>query len=124
MMKISAIAAVAAIALFMGSANAQTVRGTLPTGIDFAALSSAVTADFRDPGSAQFKTIVAGAKPTIVCGWVNAKNGFGGYTNFVPFIYYANAGKGSALTDFTNSHMHRLYLDLLGKVGCLKPLGL
>lgn len=51
-------------------------------------------AQMRDPGSVSFRNLVivhvaGGAKTwenSAVCGEVNARNGFGGYTGFVPFI--------------------------------------
>lgn len=39
----------------------------------------------NDPDSAQFRD-VRRADETTVCGEVNAKNGFGGYVGFTPFI--------------------------------------
>jgi len=43
----------------------------------------------RDPGSAQFSDMVAlkNGRDTMVCGFVNAKNGYGGYTGRKRFIY-------------------------------------
>lgn len=51
-------------------------------------------AQMRDPSSVSFRNLVivhvaGGAKTwenSAVCGEVNARNGFGGYTGFVPFI--------------------------------------
>ena len=43
----------------------------------------------KDPESARFQWIPhIGNKPdkTIVCGFVNARNGYGGYTGFQPFL--------------------------------------
>jgi hypothetical protein len=50
----------------------------------------AVKATLRDPGSAQFLDLTSFgiASNRAVCGKVNAKNGFGGYSGFVPFVYY------------------------------------
>jgi hypothetical protein len=63
---------------------------------------SAIVSGLRDPDSAQFWNVVVRRKkcvqPTVchddstaepnVCGEVNAKNGYGGYSGFQPFIYY------------------------------------
>lgn len=39
----------------------------------------------RDPSSVQFRDIrVTG---TVVCGWFNARNGFGGMSGYQPFVY-------------------------------------
>lgn len=47
-----------------------------------------VRASLKDPASAQFGAHVAGVNKdgvVMVCGLVNAKNGFGGYTGMGPF---------------------------------------
>ncbi len=48
----------------------------------------AVRANLRDPGSAEFRDVVVVRKPgsIAVCGEVNARNGFGGYTGFTQFM--------------------------------------
>jgi hypothetical protein len=46
---------------------------------------AAVKAQLRDPDSAQFKGLRI--KPDGAgCGWVNARNGYGGYTGFSVFF--------------------------------------
>lgn len=42
----------------------------------------------KDPGSVQFRgvAIYTGAGSPVVCGEVNAKNSFGGYSGFQPFL--------------------------------------
>src|SRR5882672_5427225 len=54
----------------------------------------AVKANLRDPDSAQFGDMTAyddrklnGAAVVVVCGSVNAKNGFGGYSGFKNFLF-------------------------------------
>lgn len=44
----------------------------------------------KDPESARFGKIAAGdvGGQTIVCGWVNAKNSYGGYIGMQPFFGY------------------------------------
>lgn len=44
-----------------------------------------VSASLRDPSSAEFRNIIAGANAT--CGEVNGKNAFGAYVGFKPFVY-------------------------------------
>ena len=39
----------------------------------------------KDPDSARFRDIKSSGD--VLCGMVNARNGFGGYTGFVPFSY-------------------------------------
>lgn len=50
---------------------------------------TAVTDRLRDPGSAQFRSdyVFGGGNARTVCGEFNAKNGFGGYFGFTPFIF-------------------------------------
>jgi TPR repeat protein len=50
---------------------------------------ASVLKTLRDPGSAQFSDVVAhkNGSDAIVCGFVNAKNGYGGYTGRKAFIY-------------------------------------
>jgi hypothetical protein len=53
-----------------------------------AAVRSGVTKSLKDPESARFGAMIGGksSKGTItVCGYVNAKNSFGGYTGEKPF---------------------------------------
>lgn len=47
--------------------------------------------ELKDPNSAIFGRVVAGTTPEsdnilLVCGWVNAKNSYGGYTGEKPFM--------------------------------------
>lgn len=58
-----------------------------------AALEGAVTENLKDPSSAKFRKIELvdskeANKPGegIYCGEVNAKNSYGGYTGYMPFI--------------------------------------
>lgn len=44
----------------------------------------AVKGLLKDPDSAQFKGVVQ-TGPSTYCGWVNAKNGYGGYSGFQLF---------------------------------------
>lgn len=57
-----------------------------PSQIDF--IESAVRQQLRDPDSAQFRDIKIGTGDDahFVCGYVNAKNGFGGYIGFTRFM--------------------------------------
>ena len=48
----------------------------------------AVRAKLKDPDSADFRSVnfYAGGGTPVVCGEVNAKNSFGGFTGFEPFL--------------------------------------
>ena len=49
-------------------------------------LEAKTAASLKDPGSAQFRKLELKLSRTILCGEVNAKNGFGGYVGFRPFV--------------------------------------
>jgi hypothetical protein len=53
-----------------------------------------VRAKMKDPASAIFQNVHAGTLPGILCGEVNARNGFGGYTGFVYFYADDKGGAG------------------------------
>ena len=46
---------------------------------------AAIARKMKDPESARFAGVVASPKGSTVCGWVNAKNSFGGYVGYKPF---------------------------------------
>jgi hypothetical protein len=50
------------------------------------AATELVKSRLRDPNSAQFKDMVLNTWTCATSGHVNAKNGFGGYVGFKPFI--------------------------------------
>jgi hypothetical protein len=47
----------------------------------------AVAAQMKDPDSAEFKGVKK-TSPGYWCGWVNAKNSFGGYTGYAVFYFH------------------------------------
>jgi hypothetical protein len=57
------------------------------TGKDIAEIENGTRYVLKDPESAMFRDIQAlkRGNVTTICGWVNAKNSFGGYTGYVPF---------------------------------------
>lgn len=77
--------AVALAACDLVEVEAQKVRPS-PTMIE--AAKTAIEDDLRDPASARYRNLSAyniGAGETLLCGEVNAKNGFGGYAGFGVF---------------------------------------
>ena len=52
-----------------------------------------VKALLKDPDSAKFKW-PAPTEFGLYCGWVNAKNSYGGYTGFEPFMVLGGVGDG------------------------------
>lgn len=59
--------------------------GTAATGADLTALKSAMEDKLKDAESAKFKDVRI-AKDGTTCGLVNAKNSYGAYSGFGPFI--------------------------------------
>jgi hypothetical protein len=55
-----------------------------------------VKAQLKDPDSAKFRDIKPLDDKGSVCGWVNAKNSYGGYTGFSVF-FVSNDGKAVIL---------------------------
>lgn len=70
-------------------------------------IKDAVARSLKDPNSALFG-LVAGTKAddeqyVTVCGFVNAKNSFGGYIGQKPFLAALFPGKSAALIDIGDS---------------------
>jgi len=56
----------------------------------------------KDPDSARFGRIFQGrgiVGMITVCGEVNAKNGYGGYTGMTPVVYFPETGRAELITD-------------------------
>ncbi|PVE45858.1 hypothetical protein DDE23_18740 [Pararhodobacter aggregans] len=56
-----------------------------------AAIHSVVSSRLREPESAQFRDVIAATDPSLegmiwVCGMVAGRNGFGGISDFAPFM--------------------------------------
>ncbi|MDF2621428.1 MAG: hypothetical protein K0S00_4087 [Xanthobacteraceae bacterium] len=71
---------------FVAHAHAAKKEAALPYGLsaaEIAAVESGVREDLKDPDSAKFSGFVATKEPSsgmvTVCGYVNARNSFGGY---------------------------------------------
>lgn len=126
-----AVVAIAAVASGMAnSANAQAVvdgsSAGLNTGMVEAAIATA-TKELRDPSSAQFKGLrlihTSAARPEVICGYVNAKNGFGGYAGFKPFYYDVKANKGGVVHLAKDDAAYPMQHLPLEWTGCAKALG-
>ena len=82
----------------------------------------------KDPGSAQFKDLQWSIDHehygVSLCGWVNAKNSFGGYVGFHPFAVTTKPLKGSPEgrlilpTEFDDSQTQRINVLMLEQAGC------
>ncbi len=67
------------------------------------AAEQAVAYRLKDPSSAQFRDLRAYRMPTgllVVCGEINGKNSFGGYTGFSLFAATVQEAQPSATTAF------------------------
>lgn len=93
------ILAIAAVTLLAGCASTGgPASRSEPIGVPYVltaaetkVVEEGVRGDLKDPNSAMFGRMVATRAPadptsTTVCGFVNAKNSFGGYTGDKPFM--------------------------------------
>jgi hypothetical protein len=80
---------VAALAAFAVSAYAVEWRD--PSGREVSKLKQAAEMALKDAGSAKYKALMASSsldgKSVVICGFFNAKNSYGGYAGYEPFIY-------------------------------------
>lgn len=77
-----------AIIAAAGAAITVSTAGALE-GAQEEVVKSTIAAMLRDPDSAKFSSISSAQQSdgdVIVCGAVNAKNGFGGYVGATPFV--------------------------------------
>ena len=82
----------AAITFYMAASigPAASQQASLSKG-EVQAVEAGAKAKLRDPESARFGRYAAGKiapNVVLVCGWVNSKNGYGGYAGFGPFLGY------------------------------------
>lgn len=85
---------------------------------DEAAIAEAkerVAREMRDPESAQFRDIkvLPGKEGPIICGQVNAKNAYGGYVGFNPFLV---AGSSVMLGSDTDPDLRAMRLELISHI--------
>jgi hypothetical protein len=92
-----------ALAGCVSSSLPKTAPTTLDDGMK-KTVQTAVTATLKDPNSAMFGAMQAGLRPDgiiLVCGYVNAKNSFGGYTGnklFEGLLYIRPQGNAFIVT--------------------------
>ncbi|WP_154142558.1 MULTISPECIES: hypothetical protein [unclassified Brucella] len=94
--------------------------------ISFEQMHKAVSKDFIDPSSAQYKGLTIHDQPgrgLSICGWVNSKNSFGGYTRFYPFGVLADTKFAMVNTSFDDSNLAKLADMSFAKFGCREKLG-
>ena len=72
-----------------GPTTAKTSTPTTLTAADTKAIHEGIRKALKDPDSARYGTMTASVNEkgsVTVCGFVNAKNSFGGYTGEKPFV--------------------------------------
>lgn len=119
-----------ALAIATG-AHAQTVVDGSENGIPAENMKSAIaeiTKELSDPMSAQMRGVIyihpSENRPDVVCGFINAKNKFGGYVGFKPFYYDVKINKGGIVTDAPSDLSYPLQFLPLEWTGCAKSLGI
>ncbi len=62
----------------------------------------AISKKLKDPNSATFGMMIRAMRPNVrgeptdtICGYVNAKNSYGGYTGEKPFVYFVQDGSAN-----------------------------
>ena len=68
-----------------------------------------IESQLKDPESAKFKNMrVSIINPKVVCGEVNSKNSFGGYTGFQKFV---SVGEAVLFVDGSDSDVTKKYKE-------------
>ena len=99
----------AAVATSAGPSSNSFVKADPGARLDSARV--AVTARLKDPASVRFGEVRISAPAsslgggTAVCGFVNARNGFGGYTGMAPFVYVAGSAELEGDPWFAQHHL-------------------
>lgn len=79
-----------------------------------AGVIKAIRQTLNDPGSAQFRWLPLvmrpGAREQMYCGLYNAKNQFGGYGRFRPFIVRLSPGQGATLVSIGDDPAREAFL--------------
>lgn len=91
-MRFTAIAAAAAAVTLISTAAAARPSKPL-TAANKEQIAKAVKDQLKDPDSARFRW-PAVQEWGLYCGWVNAKNSYGGYAGFEPFMVIGGVGSG------------------------------
>lgn len=104
--------------------NSSSIRPATPTKTDdnliaarmISAGEDSIRELLKDPDSAQFQNVTYQSKTNTVCGEVNAKNGFGGYSGFSVFFSLGGAKALSEIRPVANDRgFVKTYNDLCTK---------
>lgn len=86
-------------------------------------LKISVLSSLKDPNSADFKDIRHVGDGRALCGQVNSKNSYGGYSGFKSFVADAEGvywvGDSSTLSDIGKPEARRTYVPRASFWGCL-----
>lgn len=87
-------------------------------------LKEAVLSRLKDPNSANFKDLQVLEGGRALCGLVNAKNSYGGYTGFKLFVADAEGvywqGDGSSKVDIGKAEARRTFVPKAHFWGCFQ----
>ena len=89
-----------------GTLAAQPVAMKAPSPGDEIKAKAAVKRVLKDPSSATFEGLFT--HPGAVCGFVNAKNSFGGYIGRMPFGYIIQSDVAYVLDSQTTTQAHSI----------------
>lgn len=110
-------------------AIAQAAREAAETRAFVEAARRQVQANLRDPESARFRkasiataTLESGRTVRVACGYVNARNGFGGYAGDAPWLLFEFWDKSTGVCIEVKGCPHLLVFDDVAKA-CLADLG-
>ena len=93
---------------FVGLAIAATALGQA-WALDLEGAKRQIADRLRDPESVRFRglyTVPFDGELKYLCGYVNARNAFGGYTGFLPFAALVHDRGGVVSTDFGTSEFN------------------
>ncbi|TWQ40718.1 hypothetical protein [Xanthomonas vasicola] len=91
---------IATFALPISAAEKKPIRPA--TANELAMLKAAMQSVLKDPDSAKYESVIVGTKPeskNLICGRVNSKNGFGGYSGMVSFVGLLAEYEGTSKKD-------------------------
>lgn len=88
------------------------------------AITKAAQKIVRDPESILLSDLVMAKHDSVVCGHINAKNGFGGYVGSKPFVYHVYQEDITIYQGHDEPNMDRLIQLTFNYSGCTKALNL
>jgi hypothetical protein len=113
-----------AVVVLLGACTTTSLSGTpvALTDRQKSIIRSSIVAQLKDPDSARFGPMAAIATPDgqmIACGFVNARNSFGGYTGMQPFVGHFGPGNFIISANGSTPPMYDYVLDQCRRAGVL-----